>query len=40
LEWDDRIPAFEEVHDEAMKAKRYLEAVTGAEDRQWAGVPV
>jgi uncharacterized protein (UPF0276 family) len=40
LEWDDRIPAFEEVHDEAMKAKRYLDAVTGAEDRQWAGVPV
>jgi hypothetical protein len=40
LEWDDRIPAFEEVHDEAMKAKKYLDAVTGAEERQWTGVPV
>ena len=39
LEWDDRIPPFEEVHDEAMKAKKYLDAVTGAEERQWAGVP-
>jgi hypothetical protein len=26
LEWDDRIPAFDEVHDEAKKAQRYLEA--------------
>jgi len=24
LEWDDRIPSFEEVHGEAMKAKKYL----------------
>ena len=24
LEWDDRIPSFEEVHREALKAKRYL----------------
>ena len=39
LEWDDRIPPFEEVHDEAMKAKKYLDAVTGAEERRWAGVP-
>ncbi len=30
LEWDDRIPPFEEVHGEAMKAKKYLDAVTGA----------
>ncbi len=30
LEWDDRIPPFEEVHNEAMKAKKYLEAVTVA----------
>jgi len=30
LEWDDRIPPFEEVHAEAMKAKKYLDAVTGA----------
>jgi uncharacterized protein (UPF0276 family) len=26
LEWDDRIPSFEEVHREALKAKRYLPA--------------
>lgn len=24
LEWDDRIPSFEEVHNEALKAKRYV----------------
>ena len=24
LEWDDRIPSFEEVHDEALKANRYV----------------
>jgi uncharacterized protein (UPF0276 family) len=24
LEWDDRIPSFDEVHDEALKANRYL----------------
>jgi len=24
LEWDDRIPSFEEVHAEALKAKQYL----------------
>lgn len=24
LEWDDRIPSFDEVHDEALKARRYL----------------
>jgi uncharacterized protein (UPF0276 family) len=26
LEWDDRIPPFDEVHREAKKAERYLEA--------------
>lgn len=26
LEWDDRIPSFNEVHGEAMKAQRYLDA--------------
>jgi uncharacterized protein (UPF0276 family) len=26
LEWDDRIPSFDEVHHEALKAKRYLPA--------------
>jgi uncharacterized protein (UPF0276 family) len=25
LEWDDRIPSFDEVHDEALKANRFLE---------------
>ncbi len=39
LEWDDRIPAFEEVHGEAMKATRYLDAVMvkADEERQVAG---
>jgi len=32
LEWDDRIPPFEEVHHEALKAKQYLDAVTGTAD--------
>jgi hypothetical protein len=26
LEWYDRIPAFDEVHNEAKKAQRYLDA--------------
>jgi uncharacterized protein (UPF0276 family) len=30
LEWDDRIPLFEEVHNEALKACKYLDAVTAA----------
>jgi uncharacterized protein (UPF0276 family) len=30
LEWDDRIPAFEEVHAEALKAKRYLRSAQEA----------
>jgi hypothetical protein len=33
LEWDDRIPSFEEVHAEAMKAERFLAAA-----REKAGV--
>jgi hypothetical protein len=28
LEWDDRIPPFAEVHNEALKAKQYLDAVS------------
>jgi uncharacterized protein (UPF0276 family) len=32
LEWDDKIPSFEEVHAEAMKAKRFLEEVGAGED--------
>ena len=42
LEWDDRIPPFEEVHNEALKAKKYLDAVTreasASTERQLAGV--
>jgi len=30
LEWDDRIPSFEEVHAEALKAHRYLHGETNA----------
>ncbi len=30
LEWDDRIPPFDEVHREALKARRYLDAVVAA----------
>ncbi len=30
LEWDDRIPSFDEVHREALKAKRYLPALAKA----------
>ena len=30
LEWDDHIPSFDEVHTEALKAKRYLEPQTTA----------
>jgi hypothetical protein len=25
LEWDDRIPSFEEVHNEALKANQFVE---------------
>ena len=31
LEWDDRIPSFVEVHNEALKARQYLEAVCSAQ---------
>jgi uncharacterized protein (UPF0276 family) len=30
LEWDDRIPSFDEVHNEALKAKRYLPQTVAA----------
>jgi uncharacterized protein len=33
LEWDDKIPSFEEVHAEALKANRYLQ---GAANPAWA----
>jgi len=42
LEWDDRIPPFEEVHNEALKARKYLDAVireaSAAGERQLVGV--
>jgi hypothetical protein len=31
LEWDDRIPPFDEVHGEALKARQYLNAVKSAQ---------
>jgi uncharacterized protein (UPF0276 family) len=31
LEWDDKIPSFEEVHGEALKANRYLQAAGSAD---------
>ena len=45
LEWDDKIPSFEEVHGEAMKANRYLAvcsstmSIPGAFHSPIAGVP-
>ncbi len=40
LEWDDQIPTFDEVHNEALKANKYLEAVKPAAqpDSNLAGV--
>ena len=32
LEWDDRIPPFEEVHNEALKARKYMDAVSNSGD--------
>jgi hypothetical protein len=32
LEWDDRIPSFNEVHSEAMKAQRYLDAAMNLQE--------
>ncbi len=34
LEWDDKIPSFEEVHAEALKANRYLEAHAGGQEER------
>jgi uncharacterized protein (UPF0276 family) len=37
LEWDAKIPSFDEVHREALKAKKYLQAVrekAGAKQRE------
>jgi hypothetical protein len=38
LEWDDHIPSFAEVHNEALKANRYLNAVKTDEPSVLAGV--
>jgi uncharacterized protein (UPF0276 family) len=34
LEWDDKIPSFNEVHGEALKAKRFLDALTTQSEKQ------
>lgn len=34
LEWDDRIPSFDEVHAEALKANKYLKAAATAQSKQ------
>lgn len=34
LEWDDRIPSFDDVHAEALKANKYLKTVPNAESKQ------
>ena len=36
LEWDDRIPSFDEVHNEALKAKRYLPAKVAVASGIWS----
>ena len=30
LEWDDRIPTFDEVHSEALKANRFIDKLENA----------
>ena len=34
LEWDDRIPSFDEVHAEALKANKYLKAAATKVSKQ------
>jgi uncharacterized protein (UPF0276 family) len=34
LEWDDKIPSFEQVHAEALKAKKYLRQFAGEDARR------
>jgi len=31
LEWDDKIPSFDEVHDEALKSKQYIAEARAAQ---------
>ena len=38
LEWDDRIPSFDEVHAEARKAEKYLFAAQAGADAELAEV--
>ncbi len=40
LEWDDRIPPFDEVHVEALKARQYLDAVKTAQAAEQNAVEV
>jgi uncharacterized protein len=39
LEWDDKIPSFEEVHREALKANKYLDRVRAASSQPQVVVP-
>jgi uncharacterized protein (UPF0276 family) len=39
LEWDDNIPSFDEVHAEALKAKRYLDQADPAAPKNVTGEP-
>ncbi|MGB7198262.1 MAG: DUF692 family multinuclear iron-containing protein, partial [Acidobacteriaceae bacterium] len=34
LEWDDRIPSFDDVHAEALKANKYLKAASPRMSKQ------
>jgi len=34
LEWDAHIPSFEEVHREALNAKKFLDRVTAEKDKK------
>jgi len=34
LEWDDRIPSFDEVHDEALKANEFIDGAKDAENQK------
>jgi len=40
LEWDDHIPPFKEVHNEALKAKKYLDALSADAGQSAAPQPV
>ena len=39
LEWDDKIPSFREVHDEALKANEFIDGATAAQAEKRANPP-